>query len=65
MVTLGNSGFFQELSDIQNMKVENRNCLFILFQLWLLKTILNKEILLNIILCFSKNSQKLATKYNH
>jgi len=34
MVTLLNSGFFQELSDIQNMKVENRNYLFILFQLW-------------------------------
>jgi len=34
MVTLCNSGFFQELSDIQNMKVENRNYLFILFQLW-------------------------------
>jgi hypothetical protein len=34
MVTVGNSGYFQELSDIQNMKVKNRNYLFILFQLW-------------------------------
>jgi hypothetical protein len=64
MVTLGNSGFFQELSDIQNMKVENRNCLFILFQLWLLKKNLKQRNLIEYSLLFKK-SPKLATKYNH
>jgi hypothetical protein len=62
MVTLGNSGFFQELSDIQNMKVENRNFLFILFELWLLKNKLKHLIEYS---SFFKKSQKLATKYNH
>jgi hypothetical protein len=68
MVTLCNSSFFQELSDIQNMKVENRNYLFILFQLWhffgdfFFK--LKKRNLIEYSLFFKK-WQKLATKYNH